>query len=115
MPIQPIFRRFYGTVWRSTFGQVLERRKYRCELCGSGGLFVKLQRSHRNHDPKDRRQSNIQVVCIGCHNRYDARHRLASRRRTLATRYGQRWLFPELEFAHLPEWAERLMRRKKAD
>jgi hypothetical protein len=43
-------------------------------------------------------------MCNADHNRHDAAHRLAIMRRNRAKRWGQLWLWPEIEYAPYPLW-----------
>lgn len=58
-------RYFGGLYWR-----VLERDNYTCRLCGKK-LEVNKQRQHNvhhiNHNPKDNRMDNLELLCINCH------------------------------------------------
>jgi hypothetical protein len=60
-----------------------------------------LNLAHLAHDQKT---SAIALLCMACHNRHDARYRLAVWRRRKAERDGQLWLMPEIEWAPLPRW-----------
>lgn len=45
--------------------------------------------AHLNHRPEDCRPENLRLLCQRCHNRYDARHRAATRARVRDEKNGQ--------------------------
>jgi hypothetical protein len=98
--IRPEYRKFYGPAWRAYRADLIRVRGARCSVCG--GEFRKyLNLCHLTHDP---RSSAVALMCASDHRRHDALHSRAVARRTLARRFGQLWLSPELEWAPLPAW-----------
>lgn len=65
---------------------------------------------HLLHDPSS--PGPVARMCPSCHARHDARHSFAVRRRNLAKRVGQLWLWDEVEWAPWPAWLvpERVVR-----
>jgi hypothetical protein len=100
MPITPAFKKFYGSAWRTYRADLIRLRGARCSVCGAD-VPKYLNLCHLTHDP---RSSEVALMCPRDHRRHDARHSRAIARRTLARRYGQFWLTPELEWAPLPLW-----------
>lgn len=99
MPIRRELRKFYGPHWRSYRLILIAIAQNRCARCNRQLPSPRLSAAHITHDP---RSSEVRVLCFPCHNRHDAGHRLAIRRRNRARRYGQLWLFPEVE--EIPGW-----------
>jgi 5-methylcytosine-specific restriction endonuclease McrA len=109
MPIRPEYRSYYGAAWRRYRAALLERLPVpACSKCGRTAT-INLQLAHLTHDP---RSSAVAFLCAACHNRHDAAFRLAVARRNRARRYGQRWLWPEVQWACYPVW--RIPRRVAA-
>ena len=90
MPIRPELRRRYPADWklRSRFVRFY-RAKNRCEWCGAAnhqphpvtGSEVVLTVAHvYDRRPENSSLLNLAALCQRCHNRYDARDRLANRR-----------------------------------
>lgn len=92
MPIKDPSR--YPPHWKQIVAQVRERSWDRCEWCGARngrphprtGSKVVLTTAHLDHVPEHCELTNLAALCQRCHNSYDAPHRLANRRRTLAAR-----------------------------
>lgn len=101
MPIRRELRRYYGREWRDYRLALIERHGPICSVCNRTVLEY-LNLAHLTHDP---RSSDVALMCPADHNRHDAAHRLAIRRRNDAKRAGQLWLFPEVEWAPFPLWA----------
>ena len=100
MPIRPEFRKFYGRQWRAYRLVLLELAANRCTKCGATHPVLNCAPVH--HDPRDGQL--VTVWCPSCHAKHDAPHAYAIRRRTLARRAGQLWLFPEIEWAPFASW-----------
>jgi hypothetical protein len=100
MPIRPEFRRYYSAAWRRYRAELIAVRGSVCSVCGRK-VTKYLNLSHTSHDP---RTSEVRLLCNGCHNRYDSGHRIAIARRRRAKRYGQRWLWRDVELAPFPAW-----------
>lgn len=100
MAIRRELRKFYGPAWRAYRKALIGRLGFRCVVCGSDTPRW-LNLAHVTHDP---RSSSVARMCPACHSRHDAPHRLAVWRRNHAKRYGQLWLFPELEWDPFPAW-----------
>lgn len=101
MPIRPEWRkRFYGPAWRTYRAELIRTRGNRCSVCGRT-VTKYLNLAHTSHDP---RTSSVALMCPADHNRYDAAHRYAVWRRNRAKRYGQLWLWPEVEQAPFSAW-----------
>jgi len=100
MPIRPEFRKFYGVEWRAFRAELIAVHGPVCSACRvMVEEYVNL--AHVTHDP---RGSSVALMCAACHNRHDAKHRLAVWRRNRARRHGQLWLMPEIEYAATPAW-----------
>lgn len=93
MPIRPENRRLYPSNWREIATEVKRATGWRCAACGMqcrrpGEAFDTHRRTltvaHLDHDPTNCHGYNLMAMCSGCHNRYDARHRAETRRRTRA-------------------------------
>lgn len=100
MPIRPELRKYYGPAWRAYRRALIARDGSRCSRCGR--IVAKyLNLCHTSHDP---RTSSVALMCPGDHNRHDAGHRLAIQRRNRAKRYGQLWLWGEVQWSPFPAW-----------
>jgi hypothetical protein len=52
------------------YWQVVERDNYTCQECGKRHFPIKnygINVHHINHNNKDNRMENLQVLCVGCH------------------------------------------------
>lgn len=101
MPIAKELRRFYGSEWRRYRAELIAAHGSICSACRAE-VAKYLNLAHLDHD---QRTSRVALLCMPCHNRHDAAHRLAIWRRRRAKRYGQLWLSPELEWAPYPPWS----------
>ncbi len=108
--------------WLSIRRRILERAGHCCEFCGVPdrvyvwregeayevigssetfshlkGIFpsIVLTVAHLDHDPGNSVPENLRTLCQRCHNRYDAAHRAATRRRNLRARWAIGDLFDE--------------------
>jgi 5-methylcytosine-specific restriction endonuclease McrA len=111
MPIRKEFRRFYQKEWRAYRRRLIELHGAKCMNCGRPAPRY-LAAAHVSHDP---RSSEVRLWCTSCHSRHDARHTYAMRRRLHAARYGQLWLWPELQWEPYPEWLRPRARRRADD
>jgi hypothetical protein len=101
VPIPKELRRFYGAEWRRYRAELIAAHGSVCSRCRA--VVPKyLNLAHLEHD---QRTSRVALLCMSCHNRHDAAHRLAIWRRNRAKRYGQLWLSAELEWAPYPWWS----------
>ena len=100
MPIAKELNFYYGRTWREYRASLIRAHGSRCSAC-KRDVPAYLNLAHLNHDQKT---SEIALLCMACHNRHDARYRLAIWRRRKAERDGQLWLMPEIEWAPLPRW-----------
>jgi hypothetical protein len=100
VPIRPELRKFYGPEWRAYRAQMIEVHGAICSACLIEKLAY-LNLAHTQHDP---RSSPVALMCASCHNRHDARHRYAIWRRNRAQRFGQLWLWPEVQWAPFALW-----------
>jgi hypothetical protein len=101
MPIRKELREFYGAA----------HRRYRLKLIEEAGgeicsrclieLAEGINAIHEDHDPT---KPAKKLMCPSCHARHDAPHRIAIQRRRKASRVGQSWLLPELEWAPFAEF-----------
>ncbi len=94
MPIRPENRCRYPSNWKEIRQSILVRADNRCEFCGvenhsfrlnpKTGRTIKiiLTVAHLNHEPEDCRPENLRALCQRCHNRYDAQHRVETRRKS---------------------------------
>ncbi len=102
MPIRPEHRQYYGADWRAFRLELIEAAGGEiCQRCGVE-LARGINGAHRDHDPRNR--ASVVLMCPACHNRHDARHRLAIMRRRRSTETGQLWLMPELEWSPYAAW-----------
>lgn len=101
MPIRPELREFYGAAHRAYRAELIRIHGARCMECGAERESY-LNLAHTHHDP--RQPELVALWCPSCHARHDATHNFAVRRRTLAKRVGQLWLFTEVEWAPFPSW-----------
>lgn len=98
--IRPEFRRFYGPAWRAYRLAMIEAHGNTCSVCGRH-VTRYLNLCHLSHDP---RSSSLAFMCAADHNRHDAGHRLAIRRRNSAKHAGQLWLWTEVQWDPYPVW-----------
>ena len=82
MPIRPEYRGYYGRQWRAYRAVLLALRGAQCTACGRT-VPKYLNLAHRTHDPLT---SSVAFLCVSCHTRADAPHRLAVWRRNRARR-----------------------------
>ncbi len=109
MPIRPELRKFYGPEWRAYRAELIAIHGSVCSACGRE-VLVYLNLCHTSHDP---RSSEVALMCAACHNRHDAGHRLAIWRRNRAKRFGQLWLWPEVQWEPFATWM--IPRRARVD
>jgi 5-methylcytosine-specific restriction endonuclease McrA len=125
MPIAAENRALYPKCWPKIRAAVRARAGDRCEGCGIKNhalvergepeeemgvvrtVRIVCTTAHLDHDPhsndgfevtfwvKPLTHSNLRFLCQRCHNRHDAKHRTASRARTLDRKRGQGLLFQE--------------------
>lgn len=100
MAIRKEFRKYYGPAFR----------RFRLALIAAHGpVCMKCRRNtpkylavaHITHDP---RHSEVRLFCASCHAKHDAKQAYAMRRRNWSRRYGQLWLWAEIEWEAFPEW-----------
>ena len=99
MPIRPENKKRYPKNWKEIRQQILKRADNRCEFCGvenhtwrpslsstspSDAVWVVLTIAHLDHNPENCDPKNLRALCQRCHNRYDAKHRAATRSHTRA-------------------------------
>lgn len=101
MPIKPENKSRYPKNWKQIRAQILERAQNRCEFCGVKNhsivmkagtenwqfpepAMVVLTVAHLDHRPENCAPENLRALCQRCHNRYDAKHRAATRSHTRA-------------------------------
>lgn len=101
MPIKPENKARYPKNWKQIREQILKRANNRCEFCGVENhsyvmkagtenwqfpepVLVVLTIAHLDHQPENCDPSNLRALCQRCHNRYDAKHRAATRSHTKA-------------------------------
>lgn len=100
MPISPENKKLYPKNWRAIVASIQTRAGNRCE--GSPSYpdcraengqphpvtlsRVVLTIAHLDHNPSNNSPKNLRAWCQRCHNTYDAPHRAANRKRTLASR-----------------------------
>jgi hypothetical protein len=96
------YKQFYGHAWRRFRRSLIEAAGGEiCSLCGIE-LAQGINGAHRDHNPRN--AASVALMCPACHARHDAGHALAVRRRNRARRYGQLWLWAEVEHAATPPW-----------
>jgi RNase P subunit RPR2 len=97
MPIRVEHRAYYGSAWRLFRRSLIEAAGGEiCTVCRIE-LAQGINGAHRDHNPQN--PASVVLMCPGCHARHDALHRRAVIRRRRAARYGQLWLWAEVEFA----------------
>lgn len=101
MPIKPENKKRYPPNWKEIRQQILKRANDCCEFCGvknhsyvmkagtenwqfPEAVQVVLTIAHLDHTPENCDPSNLRALCQRCHNRYDAKHRAATRSHTKA-------------------------------
>lgn len=101
MPIKPENKSRYPKNWKQIRAQILERAQNRCEFSGVKNhsivmkagtenwqfpepAMVVLTVAHLDHRPENCDPENLRALCQRCHNRYDAKHRAATRSHTRA-------------------------------
>lgn len=92
MPIKLENRKLYPHNWKEIRAKILERAEDKCEFCGVENHSYRLNENtgkmarivltiaHLNHNPSDCRDDNLRALCQRCHNRYDAKHRVKTRK-----------------------------------
>lgn len=104
-PILPENRARYPKDWKEIRKRILERARHCCEgvpghPCGVANYAVVerwtnqrgdrkkvkiiLTIAHLDHTPENSNPENLRALCQRCHNRYDAKHRAANRKRRRA-------------------------------
>lgn len=89
MPIKPENKKRYPANWKAIRADILCRADNKCEFCGienytvrENGSRVVLTIAHLDHTPENCNPDNLRALCQKCHNRYDAKHRAETRRKT---------------------------------
>ena len=118
MPILKRNKKRYPKNWKEIRESILQRANNKCEFCGvknyvygfrQNGFFIEadpkvsdqkliriiLTIAHLNHKPEDNRPENLKALCQRCHNRYDIKHRIETRKETKRIKEGQGVLFNE--------------------
>lgn len=101
MPILKENRDRYPKNWKQIRQSILERAKHLCEVCGVAnydahpvtGSMVILTIAHLDHTPEHCEPENLKAMCQKCHNSYDIRHRIETRK----TKRGQMDFMESLE------------------
>ncbi len=58
------------------------------DIDGYKPIRIVLTIAHLDHDPRNNDPENLRALCQRCHNRHDAAHRAANRRRTIMRKKG---------------------------
>lgn len=94
MPIRPENKSRYPANWKEIRASILKRANNRCEFCGvenhtdrwnekTGKLaHIVLTVAHLDHQPENCDPENLRALCQACHNRYDAQHRVETRKKS---------------------------------
>ena len=93
MPIKPENKKRYPSNWKDIRAAILDRAENCCEFCGVAnhsyrenkqGRMVRivLTIAHLDHVPENCEPDNLRALCQRCHNRYDARHRAETRKKS---------------------------------
>lgn len=94
MPIKPENKKRYPSNWKDIRAIILERAHNCCEFCGvenhsyrfneSTGRMARivLTIAHLDHIPEHCNPDNLRALCQRCHNQYDAKHRVETRKNT---------------------------------
>lgn len=89
MPIKPENKKKYPKNWKQISKYIrFIRAGNMCEFCGAKnyephpitGSRVILTVAHLDHDPNNCDYNNLKALCQKCHNKYDAKHRVESRK-----------------------------------
>lgn len=88
MPILPENRKRYPKDWKQIRRKILDRANSMCEFCGvenyalhpKTGSKVVLTIAHLDHTPENCDPANLKALCQKCHNSYDIRHRIETRK-----------------------------------
>lgn len=103
MPIRPEHRHYYtGKKWKKARERVLRRANNSCEQCGvlNGQMYMRFRKgvnhearvvltvAHLDHNPPNRRMSNLKALCQRCHLKYDEKHHAETRRINAAKKQG---------------------------
>ena len=109
MPIRPENLGRYPKNWRQVAAAIKSRAGHRCECLGECGVDHEWDRcrefdkteartfrgrviltvAHLDHTPENCAPGNLRAYCQACHNRYDTKHRINTRRRTRDNQAGQ--------------------------
>jgi 5-methylcytosine-specific restriction endonuclease McrA len=87
MPILPENKGRYPADWKAIRARILEDCQNKCEFCGvenhsvRGGKKIVLTIAHLDHVPEHCARDNLRALCQRCHNTYDAKHRVQTRKR----------------------------------
>lgn len=92
MPIKPENKKRYPSNWKDIRVTIRKRAHNCCEFCGvenhsyrfnerTGRMArIVLTIAHLDHIPGDCNPDNLRALCQRCHNRYDAKHRVETRK-----------------------------------
>lgn len=92
MPIKPENKQRYPKNWKDIRAAILERAHNCCEFCGKENhsyvlnektgktVRVVITIAHIDHRPENCNPDNIRALCQACHNKYDAKHRVKTRK-----------------------------------
>jgi 5-methylcytosine-specific restriction endonuclease McrA len=95
MPILPENKKRYPPNWKEIRAGILAECENKCEFCGvenysvRGGKKIVLTIAHLDHTPENCGRENLRALCQKCHNGYDAKHRIQTRRRHFDTGQGR--------------------------
>jgi len=92
--------KFYGAAWRRYRAALILAHGNCCWNCKRPTPRY-LNLAHLSHDP---RHSDVRLLCPACHTRHDRHQSYAMRRRNWSRKYGQLWLWAEVEWEAFPEW-----------
>lgn len=89
MPIKVENKARYPSNWKSIRNDILKRADNKCEFCGIENYLIKengsrvvLTIAHLDHIPEHCDYDNLRALCQKCHNSYDAKHRVETRKLT---------------------------------
>ena len=99
MPVKPENKNRYPKNWKQIRERICERARDKCEWCGAVNysfvnhftrqlclrdepdtIKIVCTVAHLDHVPENCDEDNLRFLCQKCHNRYDAPHRVETRR-----------------------------------
>lgn len=82
-----VYQDSFGNIYNAANSDFLEQ-DYFAEISPKSGnplqkaIKIVLTTAHLDHDPTNNAPENLKALCQRCHNRYDAKHRAETRKKT---------------------------------